>query len=132
MKVRGILIDPFECSVSEVQVDADDIRDIYRLLSHESMPVDIFQTVSIAPQEAIFVDEEGRIKHCDRWFVWEGYPEILAGKGLILGSNGHGDTASTKIDLQEAKRWVSFGELTREGTLRQTITPWKRSDGNIH
>jgi hypothetical protein len=36
-KVKGFLINPFACTVTEVGHDADDYRDTYGLISHESM-----------------------------------------------------------------------------------------------
>jgi hypothetical protein len=35
--IKAILIDPFACTVSEVEHDASEISGIYDLISHESM-----------------------------------------------------------------------------------------------
>src|SRR6187399_3262614 len=94
--VKGILIDPFACTVTEVEHDASGIDGIYKLLSHESMPVNLFTTATsraLDDRDAIFVDDEGLLKPCSRFFVIRG-EQPYAGKGLILGADREGDTVS--------------------------------------
>lgn len=40
--VKAILIDPFACTITEVEHDADNYPGIYDLISHESKRVDTF------------------------------------------------------------------------------------------
>jgi hypothetical protein len=57
--VKGILIYPFACTVTEVEHDASDYQNIYPHLSHESMKVGMFEIVRLDRGDAIYVDEEG-------------------------------------------------------------------------
>jgi hypothetical protein len=128
--VRAILIDPFACSVTEVEHDADDYKSMYPLLSHESMPVGTFQLVSsamLAPGDAVFVDEEGLLKPCERWFKIAGFQQPLAGKGLVVGSDTNGDTASARTSVEAVKMGTIFGEL-HGSRLTQTNTPWIKKE----
>ncbi len=125
--VRAILIDPFACKVSEVEHDANDYTQMYPLLSHESMPVDTFTTIVsdlLQPGEAIFVDDDGLLKPCSRFFVFAGFHQPLAGKGLILGADRRGNTTAATSRLHTIEQAVIFVERT--GTvLFRTNTPWQ-------
>src|SRR5438876_11911364 len=98
--VRAILIDPFACTVTDVETDAGDYRDLYRLLSHRTMEVDTFDRCyfdGLAGYDALFFDDEGLMKPCARFFqlvsVSNRQPltNPLAGKGLIVGADADGD-----------------------------------------
>lgn len=123
--VRAILIDPFKCEVTEVTHDAADYRNIYKLISHESMPVDCFTCVYLDDGDAIFVDDEGLLKPCDRFFKWRGYPQALAGRGLILGSDDEGDTRAAKIDIEEARKHLTYFERISPELLQYTDKTWE-------
>jgi hypothetical protein len=129
-KVKGILIDPFACTVTEVEHDADHYQGIYDLISHESMKVGTFTCAYsdlLKPGDAIFVDDDGLLKHCERFFQIAGHPQPLAGKGLVLGSDDEGDTVSCKTSLDIVRMSVVFAERVAAGLL-VTRTPWEKSD----
>jgi hypothetical protein len=128
--VRAILIDPFACSVTEIEHDGDDYKSMYPLLSHESMPVSTFQLVPspiLEPGDAVFVDEEGLMKPCERWFKIAGFEQPLAGKGLVVGSDNNGDTASARTSVEAVKAGTIFGELHGSRLVRIT-TPWIKKE----
>lgn len=130
--VRAILIDPFACTVTEIEHDAANYRNIYALISHESMPVHTFTcayTDMLEPGDAIFVDDDGLLKSCERFFKFAGYAQPLAGKGLILGSDDQGETASARTSLALVKSATMFAEL-RPGTRRlsQVNEPWAKKE----
>lgn len=128
--VRAILIDPFACTVTEVEHDANDYRHIYALLSHESMPVDCFTAVHsemLRDGEAIFVDDNGLLVPCDRFFVFAGFHQPLAGKGLILGSNKAGNTVAATSRLSIIQRCVIFAERI-DDRLTATETRWVKPE----
>lgn len=127
--VKAILIDPFKCSVSEVDLDASDYRNIYKHISHETMRVDIF-TVAYPGDpfdsgDAIFVDDEGPLKACSRYFRVRGYSQPLCGKGLIIGSDDAGHERSARTPIQLIKRGLLFLERVEGLGLIQTYTPWQ-------
>jgi len=117
--IRAILIDPFACTVTEIEHDASDYKNVYPLLSHETMPVRMFQIVRIGDDgDAIFVDEEGLLKPCDRWFI--------AGKGVVLGSDDEGETTSAKTSLITVRGLIRFAERQSRG-LALTEQPWRKA-----
>jgi len=123
---KGILIDPFACTVTEVDFPDTDYRRLYPLLSHESMPVDCFEAVHVRglnSRDVLYVDESGRLKPCDRYFVIQGFPEPLCGKGLILGCNAAGDSVSPKTPLLVVCASVRFLECD-DRKWRTATKPW--------
>ena len=70
---------------------------------------DLFATVDISPTETVFVDDEGLLKNPSHFIMFEGYPQPLAGNGLILGLNrDNGEEVSTKLTVEEVKAQVTF------------------------
>ena len=125
--IRAILIDPFACTVTEIEHDASDYKNVYPLLSHETMPVRMFQIVRIGDDgDAIFVDEEGLLKPCDRWFILRGFSQPLAGKGVVLGSDDEGETTSAKTSLITVRGLIRFAERQSRG-LALTEQPWRKA-----
>lgn len=109
--MRAILIDPFEKTVTEVEHNGN-YRHIYELISHETMPVETYTAVGLNDErDAVFVDDEGLLKDdppCTHFFLWKGYGQPLAGKGLILGCNDEGDSVEPTITLAQARAMVTF------------------------
>ena len=130
-KIKGILIDPFACTVAEVEHDGDDHRNIYKLISHESIPVvDTFSCAYhpdlLEEGDAVFVDENALLGRCERFFILKGYPQLLAGKGLVLGSDREGHIVSAATDPEAIKRAVKFAKRFVVGG-RLTKTPWEKT-----
>jgi hypothetical protein len=127
-KISAILIDPFECKVSQVQFDGGDHEAMYPLMSHPVHPVDTFTTARVdilKANDALFVDDEGLFKSPVRWFQIAGGHQPFAGKGLIVGADlrGNGATAVTSINLVSAA--VLFLERQESGRLVQTMQPFE-------
>lgn len=109
--MRGILIDPFTQTVSEVtvlpglaglkehlQCDWIDIR----CLGHDNgLPVDLV------------VDDEGRLAEGQRCFRLGGEKGVLiAGRGLIMSSDGAGNTVATTLPtdlVTDRLEWMPEG-----------------------
>jgi hypothetical protein len=112
--IKAIQIDPFDLTVTEVEYDASDYTNIYPLLSHPTMKVDTFAASysrMLAEGDAVFVDDEGLMKGCDRYFSVGG--ETLVGKGLIIGSDNQGTEQSAKTPLKKL-RVMFFAQLGRQ------------------
>lgn len=132
--VKGYLIDPFACTITEVEHEADSIEGIYMLLTNPMQKVTCFTVAysrGLSPGDAIFVDDEGLLTPCDRFFMIAGNPQPLAGKGLVLGSNANGDTVAVKTSKAKVEDMVVFLEIKslpypvdRAG-LAPTVEPWK-------
>ena len=125
---KGILIDPFACTVTEVDLIGD-YTCIYPLLSHESMPVTTFEATypeNLKDRDAVFVDEEGLLKSCDRFFLIAGhsYSQPLAGKGLVIGADAASNAISPATPLANIRKRVLFFEHVPGAGLHATDTPW--------
>ena len=83
MKIRVIQIDPFACEVKHVEIESSALKSYYAALSHETMPVNMMQVIPVTEGlhdgDALFVDEEGLSKQPERFFVFRGFAEPLAG-----------------------------------------------------
>lgn len=117
--MKAYLIDPFERTVTEVQYNGE-YRHIYELIK-----ADTYTAVQITPQQdVIFLDDEGLYagEH-QRFFLYSDYPQPLAGRGLVLGTDREGESVEPKITLDEVEalvRWAPAnlrfdGVTTEEG-----------------
>lgn len=116
--MRGILIDPYERAVREVETKGA-LDDMYGLLG-----VQCVCHVSLTRGEFLWLDDNGFLKeNIPVFYLGPKSKQPLAGRGLILGASDDGNNCSTKIPLalvSMAVRWsdeVSSGELgpTTEG-----------------
>jgi hypothetical protein len=107
--IRGILIDPEARTIEEVWHNGN-FKQIYEFIKAST-----FTGVNVDRRNCIYVDDEGLLNHPRYFFVWEGYAQPLANRGLILGFNEEGDTVSCTLDMDEVKRKVSFTELSVQG-----------------
>lgn len=111
--VKAILIDPFTQEVKEVEHDADDYRNIHRLLSTESNKVHSFDVVRIDDTNAIFLDDNGLYVENQAYVLWDGYHQPLAGKCLILGCDEEGETIGTTLTESEVSAKVRMTDRIR-------------------
>lgn len=109
--MRGILIDPFTRTVSDVETDAD-LGDMYDLLQ-----VDLITVVRMPPNHALILDDEGLLKskEVQEYFLLEGMDQPLAGRGLILGDN-YGENRDATLSLDLVRGAVTFPD-------KETINP---------
>jgi hypothetical protein len=106
-----ILIDPFNRKVTKIESETPelDLHETYKLLD-----VNLITSVGLPNGDVIYVDDEGLLMNDlskQGFFQYEGHPEPLAGKGLIVGSDGKGGNASAKTTLDEAvakTKWMLY------------------------
>lgn len=104
--MRAILIDPIAKTVTEVDYGGK-YTDIYKLID-----CDTFTVVGIENDDAIYVDDEGLLKDDPKYyFLYQGYAQPLAGKGLVLGTSEDGDSIEPVHTRDEIERKVRFVEL---------------------
>jgi hypothetical protein len=109
MSKYGYLIDPFAKTVTEVGYSGD-FRQIYSLIECETFDVARVNKHG----DSIFIDDEGLIVEKPQAFFWfDGYPQPLAGKGLLLGSDSDGESVSPHVTLQEVKDRLLWVEPVR-------------------
>jgi hypothetical protein len=106
--VRGILINPFAETITEVQHDVSDYRNIYAALSVPEHEVDTFTALEVSPRDTLWLDDNGLLKGDTKFWQLEGFAQPLAGCGIILGHDGEGETVGTAIPLEAVKAKVTF------------------------
>jgi hypothetical protein len=104
--IKGILIDPVNRSISEVQVDNGNfLESIYGLLG-----CNMVEAVSMGttPESSLWVDEEGLFKRGNPAFAMPGVgPGMFVGKGIILGDAGS-ESCATSITVRMVKSMVKW------------------------
>ena len=99
--MRAILIDPFTQTIEEVDYSGD-YKDIYTLIQCE-----LFSTVYCL-EDTLFVDDEGLYVKDQRYFKVAGYPQPLAGRGLLLGTNEEGDSVDATAKLSVIEKIIEW------------------------
>ena len=101
---KAILIDPHSQTVQPVEWNGD-YKHIYELTG-----CDCYDVARINKHgDGVFVDDEGLFKEEQAFFLVSGYPQPLAGKGLILGVDEEGESVEPKVTLEriaDTIRWV--------------------------
>lgn len=97
--MKGILINPFDETVKEVNI-LGNIEDIYLLTECRT-----FDIVALSNTDDLYIDDEGLL-YDNRYFSI--YGKTLAGRGLIMGHDNEGNSASTTLSLQEVKDVVEW------------------------
>lgn len=108
--MKAYLIDPQEREIRQVDYDGD-YKSIYRLLD-----IDTFTAVELNDKrDVVYVDDEGLLKDPVYFFTVEGYGQPLAGKGLVLGTDGEGETVEPTLSLETLTQMVGWKRLTVTG-----------------
>jgi hypothetical protein len=107
--MRGILIDPFTRTVSDIETSGK-LAEIYELLG-----VELVTVVSVGEDQSLFLDDEGLLvpKEEQEYWNWKGSNQPYAGKGLILGLDEDGDNIDATMGSLEVAMLVTF--LNKEG-----------------
>lgn len=100
--MQAILIDPFKETIEYVDYSGD-WQDIKGLLQ-----CDLFATVYIDDCDTLYVDDEGLYQEPQRFFQYRGYPQPLAGRGLILGTDEEGDSTDCLLTVEQVRDMVSW------------------------
>lgn len=118
--MRAILIDPTTKTVSETEYSGD-YHDITKLIAAES---GLFTVVRLSSSHVMYVDDEGLLvnPNPNGYFRLEGYPTILAGKGLIVGSTPDGNDVETSIPVSVVEAVVTFVDNPDPEDIEPTIT----------
>lgn len=103
--MKAYLIDPFKKEVTSVEYNGD-FQQIYDLIDCSCFDVARINSHG----DGIYVDDEGLIGDIMKqaFFMFSGYPNPLAGKGLVLGTDYQGESVEPHITLDELKSKVRF------------------------
>lgn len=109
--IAGYLIDPVERTIIKVEVSPNDLGTYYRALDCETFTLAAFNDIG----DVVFVDDDGLLKGPTSFFLIEGYPQPLAGKGLVLGTDPEGETIAPTVGFDWLVENVDFGVPMRVG-----------------
>jgi len=105
--MKAYLIDPFKREITEVD-HAGGIDSIYKLIEAR-----MFDAVRFNDDDCVFVDDEGLYAERRALFTIHGYPQPLVNKGLVLGTDNHGESISPSVSLDWLKANVTFLDFAR-------------------
>ena len=135
MNIWAIMIDPFDCTVLEVQFDGGDSEICCQLLSHRTMPV---TTVSSVPMpdgfngDIALIDEQVVAdKMCERYWYVLGFSHPLAGKALLVGKpDAEGNVTSHRSTMPTVLDEINFFRTgaDTEWSWVSTSEPWMGPD----
>lgn len=101
--MRAILIDPFTRDITEVEYTGD-IGCIYEHIQANCFDAARFDNKG----DAVYVDDEGLLKEPTHFFQIAGYPQPLAGRGLVLGVDREGESVSPTVSLDWVRANTTF------------------------
>ena len=104
---KCIVIDAENETVTAVKLNGD-YREIYRVGGF-----DCFDSVRIDQHNVIYVDDEGLLHDPKHFFMFRGYPQPLAGRGVVLGVDDAGESIPTTWSVEEIKSDVKFSHNLR-------------------
>jgi hypothetical protein len=100
---KAILIDVENQKIDFVQVPTTNVlKEIYTFIG-----CDLMECATYIEDDALMVDEEGRLKEGIRMFYLEGYG-VIYGNGLIIGNGADGEIDDCTIPLKEIQDNVTF------------------------
>ncbi len=104
--MKAILIDSVNKIISELDLDPNKNM---LLQWYKSLDVSMVEVAHyITNHDSILVDEEGLLKPCDHFFIYDGAHQPFAGNGLVVGVDKEGETVDCDITLDEVKQHVRF------------------------
>ena len=114
LKMKAILIDSVNKTVTELDLDPDKnmLFQWYHALNVSMVEVAHY----ITDHDSIIVDEEGLLKPCDHFFLYDGAHQPFAGNGLVVGVDEDGRTVACDISVEAVRSKVQF--LSRADILQ--------------
>lgn len=119
--MRAILIDPHTRTVSELSA-RNGLQPIY-----DAIRADCFTVVNVSEKgDALYLDDFGLERVGQEFFAIGNYPNPLAGRGLILGTDSEGESQSTGLSLAAVAAKVHWL------TPQETVTMYRESVAAMH
>lgn len=102
--MKAIMIDPFTQTIEEVEYSGN-YKDLYDLLGCH-----LFTTVYLDDMnlDTLYVDDEGLYVENQMFFKIAGFPQPLAGRGILLGTDDEGDSISCESTVEGIKALVEW------------------------
>ena len=113
--MKAILIDSVAREVRAMDITPPVLEGWYAAIGCDLVTV----AVELEEGDAILVDDEGLLRSPGHFFLYEGFPQPLAGNGLVVGCDEEGDTVDVKADIKYIRERVRF--LSREDLINELI-----------
>lgn len=121
--MKAYLINPELCAVEEVEHDGS-LESIYQFTNTDVVDAARFNDVG----DCVYIDDEGLLRPNRFFFAIDGYPQPLAGNGLVLGCNAEGDSQAPIVTLEWVRANTCFLErfaIVVDGEVVVTLIPYK-------
>lgn len=105
--MKAYLIDPLARTVTEMDFNENEL--LASISQH--LDCDLVDSVRISRTDAIFVDDTGMVREGAEergFFSVRGYPQILNGRGLVLGNDEGGECVAPSIKLEALQAMIGF------------------------
>ncbi len=105
--MKAFLIDPYLKEITEVDYSGN-FKQICTLI-HADLKVRSFTAATFNKHgDTFYIDDEGLFRENIQFFEHYGYPQPLAGYGLVLGSNAAGESIEPTVTLEELKEVITW------------------------
>ncbi len=113
--MQALLVDPAERTVTPVQLKdgGGNLDEIYRLLGCSNISAAHINDRG----DLVYVDDEGLLKGPTDFFLLDPYPQPLAGKGLIVGTDAEGNDVAPSVTRDWVVENIDFGAPMRIGSM---------------
>jgi len=101
--IHGLLIDPFEQTVTEVELSEDSTFADAKKHMQLDGPLDV---VTLSDDTMVIVDDEGLLKNNNRYFKLSEFHQPLAGRAIIVGYDEEGETQTPELYNVHSIKWM--------------------------
>lgn len=125
--MKAFLIDPEKKEISAVEFDGH-LLSLKELIHAETITaIDIYSSHPLPrnakipfPTNTIYIDDDALLHATPKhFFIIRGYPQPLAGKGLVVGMDAEGNDVEPTLTLGWLKENISWRRVNREITIRK-------------
>jgi len=101
--IRGILIDPFDQTYTEVELSEDSTFTDAKKHMQLDGPLDV---VTLSDDTMVIVDDEALLKNDQRYFKLTEFHQPLAGRAIIVGYDDEGETQTPEPYDVHSIEWM--------------------------
>tara|TARA_R110000737_G_scaffold113372_1_gene146503 strand:+ start:483 stop:857 length:375 start_codon:yes stop_codon:yes gene_type:complete len=101
--IKGILIDPFDQTYSEVELSEDSTFADAKKHMQLDGPLDV---VTLSDDTMVIVDDEALLKNDQRYFKLTEFHQPLAGRAIIVGYDDEGETQTPEPYDVHSIEWM--------------------------
>lgn len=105
--MKAYLIDPHKREITQVEYDGN-WKSIAPMIHCRLFDLVILDDET---RDGVFVDDEGLFVENQKYFFIEGFHQLFAGYGLVLGIDDEGESVEPKLSLEEVQARIRFHPL---------------------